>query len=147
MNRRPDLGPRKDYQDCGVESVGDEKAVPQGRPQAEAAAAPEAQVLAVVGGVGVWAAAVVAAVGDLTEVSQASRGQGIQERLRGLGSQTVVSWAAVGEAVAAEGAYHIHSLALEEGGVGVRELVWSGRPTQQQCEARDYRTLKGEGVH
>lgn len=102
----------------------------------------EAQVL-VVGDAGAWAAAA-AVVGDSTRAFQESRGQEIQERLQDLESQTAVSWAAVvGEVVAAEGAYRIHNLELAEGGAGVHELAWSGRPAQQQYEVRGYHTLKG----
>lgn len=115
----------------------------RGQPQAEAVVS-EAQVL-VVGDAGAWAAAAAVAVGDSTRAFQASRGQEIQEHLQDLESQTAVSWAAVGEVVAAEGAYRIHSLGLAEGGVGAHELAWSGRPVQQQYEVRGYHTLKGGG--
>lgn len=121
--------------------------MPQGQLQAEVVV-PEAQVLVVAGDVGALVAAVaavvaVAAVGDLTRVFQASRGQEIQERLRGLGSQIAVSWvAAAAEVVVAGGVYHIHSLAPAEEGAGVRELASSGQLAQQQCEVRGYHTLK-----
>lgn len=147
-SRRPDSGSHKDSQDCGVDSVGDETAMPRGQLQAEVVV-PAAQVLVVAGDAGALVAAVAAAaVGDSTRVFQVSRGQEIQEHLRGLGSQIAVSWVAAAEVVVAVagGVYHIHSLVLAEEGVGARELASSGQLAQQQCEARGYHTLKKMGV-